>query len=173
MKDLGNWPRVIQLAWAFYDKQGSLLDQRVDLIKPDGWKIPKEKFWIENGFDQATSEEKGIPIIDALNKYQGKLELTKTLVAHNMNYDYNVVGAEFLRAGLKSNNRPKRICTMDASTNLCKIPGRYNSYKWPTLSELHIHLFNEDFEGRHDALADVQACARCFLELLKRDLISN
>jgi DNA polymerase III epsilon subunit-like protein len=27
--DLNNWPRVIQLAWAFFDKNGDLLESRV------------------------------------------------------------------------------------------------------------------------------------------------
>lgn len=55
-------------------------------------------------------------------------------------------------------------CTMQASTNLCKIPGPYG-FKYPTLQELHKHLFEVGFDGAHDAMVDVLACAKCFFEL--------
>jgi hypothetical protein len=59
---------------------------------------------------------------------------------------------------------------MEASTDFCKIQGYYG-YKWPKLSELHIKLFGEDFDGAHDALADIEATARCFWEMRKLKLI--
>lgn len=172
MTDLDNWPRVIQLAWAFYDSDFTLVEKQVDLVKPDGWTIPKEKFWIENGFDQASSEKDGIPISGVLESFRDKLEQTQYLVAHNMSYDYNVVGSEFIRIGLRSNNKPKKICTKDTATDYCKIPGQYGSYKWPTLDELHQKLFGETVENAHDALADVESCARCFFELVSRKVVS-
>ena len=43
ISEVDNWPRVIQLAWAFYGADRKLIDSRVDLIKPDGWLMPKEK----------------------------------------------------------------------------------------------------------------------------------
>jgi len=33
-------------------------------------------------------------------------------------------------------------------------------------------LFGTGFEGAHDALADVKACADCFFELKKRKVIA-
>ena len=59
----------------------------------------------------------------------------------------------------------------EATTEYCQLPGKYG-YKWPTLSELHIKLFGEDFEGGHDALEDVKACAKCLFELQNRQLIT-
>ena len=171
MSKVDNWPHVIQLGWAFYDARHCLIEKRVDLIKPDGWTVPTETFWIENGFDQETSVRDGIPITESLNAFRDKLEASQYLVAHNMSYDYNVVGAEFLRLRLRSQNRPKRICTKDESTDFCQIPGSYG-YKWPTLLELHNRLFKEGFDDGHDALVDVEACARCFFELLRLKVIS-
>ncbi|PWJ42278.1 3'-5' exonuclease [Sediminitomix flava] len=170
MTDLDNWPRIIQLAWAFYDDSYQLVEKKVDLIKPDGWVMPTDTFWIENGFSQEKSEAEGIPITDALNSFKDKLEESNYLIAHNMSYDYNVAGAEFIRFMMRSQNKPQKICTKDSSTDYCKIPGPYG-YKWPTLMELHTFLFEEGFEGAHDALADVEACARCFFELKKRNII--
>ena len=58
---------------------------------------------------------------------------------------------------------------MQKSVKVCKIPfeGR-GGYKWPKLTELHQHLFNEDFEGAHDALADVMATVKCYFNLIKQ-----
>ena len=170
ISDVENWPRVIQLAWALYDREGILIEKRVDLIRPDGWSIPTEPFWIENGFDQKKSEAEGIPIREALMPFLNKIEVTTHLIAHNLSYDHPVLGAECVREDVRSKNKPIRVCTKEEATDYCKIPGNYG-FKWPTLSELHIRLFGEDFENSHDALADVEACAKCFFELLKKEII--
>jgi DNA polymerase III epsilon subunit-like protein len=70
MKDLDNWPRVIQLAWVVYDDDGDVVKKQCDLIKPDGWKMPTDDFWVENGFTQEQSEKEGIPIIDSLSDFK-------------------------------------------------------------------------------------------------------
>lgn len=59
---------------------------------------------------------------------------------------------------------------MESSTNFCAIPSNWG-LKWPTLTELHTKLFKEGFDGAHDALDDVKACARSFFELTKMGVI--
>ncbi len=167
---VANWPRVIQLAWALYDTNGVLLEYKVDLIEPNGWVVPSEPFWVENGFSQDKSEEEGIPIREALIQFLQQVEMAQHLIAHNISFDYPVLSAECIRENLSSQNKPNRICTKEQSTEFCQLPGNFG-YKWPTLSELHMRLFGEDFEGAHDALADVKACARCFFELKKLGII--
>jgi len=67
--------------------------------------------------------------------------------------------------------REKSICTMKESIELCKLPWKYWKYKRPKLSELHIHLFWEDFDWAHDAIADTEATRRCFLEMVEMWII--
>jgi len=50
------------------------------------------------------------------------------------------------------------------STNYCGILGEYG-VKWPKLRELHIKLFGTEFDGAHDASADIAATKKCFFEL--------
>ena len=75
-------------------------------------------------------------------------------MAHNLKFDESVLGAEFIRAGF---NNPlaklKRICTMQVSTSYCRIEGQYG-FKWPTLEELHRHLFDEAPSAAHSASGD-------------------
>lgn len=65
--------------------------------------------------------------------------------------------------------KPK-YCTMKSATDYCKLPGK-KGFKAPRLSELHQVLFGTDFDHAHNALADVEATARCFWELKKRGVI--
>jgi DNA polymerase III epsilon subunit-like protein len=60
---------------------------------------------------------------------------------------------------------------MQAATSYCRLPGPYG-FKWPTLQELHLKLFNETFAGAHRALADVRACARCYFELKRLKIMA-
>ena len=64
----------------------------------------------------------------------------------------------------------KRVCTMKSSTDFCRIPGSYG-LKWPTLTELHLALFNTVFDETHNALKDVEACAKCFFQLKKKGIV--
>lgn len=169
MTELDNWPRVIQLAWAFYSENGSLMAHNVCLIKPDGWTIPVEKFWIENGYSTEKNMQLGVPMRRALEMMIEYMNKSQIVIAHNMAFDHNIVGAEMLRYGVRPSNKLERFCTMKNTTNLLKLPGPYG-YKWPTLTELHQFLFGTGFEGAHDAMNDVEACAKCFFELRKRDL---
>lgn len=58
------------------------------------------------------------------------------------------------------------FCTMKETTDLLCLPGRYpGKYKWPKLEELYFFLFGEQFDNAHDAMADITATRRCYLEL--------
>lgn len=190
MSDVDNWGRIIQLGWQLYDSERQLIMECKDLIVPNGWTIPvKEdflnkgmteakaienaKFWVDNGFSTELNKLSGIPIHKALERFLFHYDMAFYMIAHNMNFDYNVVGAEMIRLKMKAGQRRlERICTMEKSTNFLKLPGGYRgSYKFPKLEELHRFLFKEEFDGAHDALADVKATARCFFELIDRGII--
>lgn len=172
INDVANWPRVVQLAWLVSDASGEITSRNGCLIRPDGFVIPPESTRV-HGITTEHAQKFGVDIAHALNSFLKDLETTKTLVAHNFQFDHSVLGAEFIRSGWSKDpmaNAPG-VCTMRGSTDYCRIPGHYG-YKWPTLDELHNHLFGRGFEGAHDAVADVSACHRCFFELKRRRIIS-
>lgn len=121
MLDLDNWPRVIQLAWLLADLDGNVLNRQEVLIKPNGWEIPKEPFWVEHGFDMAISLRDGKPLQEAMEIFIQDLNRSAFLVSHNMDFDHKVLGAEMLRLGIRGRKTVK-ICTKEASTDLCRIP---------------------------------------------------
>lgn len=170
--DLGNWPRVVQLAFLLTDAEGKAIRAEQYLIVPEGYTIPADATRV-HGITTAAAMADGVALAAALGEFMVCLQSAKTLVAHNMAYDENVLGAEFLRAGL-GNPLPgmKRFCTMEAGTDVCRIPGRYGRFKWPTLSELHGKLFGKDFAGAHGARADVGACAACYFGMKGKGIAS-
>jgi DNA polymerase III subunit epsilon len=168
--DLENWPRMIQLAWAVYDNSGKLINQNEYIIKPVGFTIPKAASDV-HGISTEKAIKEGVDLSDVLTIFAKVLKETEYLVAHNISFDEKIAGAEFIRNKINNNiDTVKKICTKESTTDFCKIPGQYG-YKWPSLAELYNILFNQGFDGAHDALVDVRACARCFFELKKLGVI--
>lgn len=170
MKDLDNWPRVIQLAWIQFEMNGNVLKEREMLIKPDGWVVPDGQFWRDHGFNTQRNMDFGIPIKQALDELIQDIEESDILIAHNMNFDYNVIGAEMIRAKVAAKTKPKKFCTMKSTIDYCALPGKFG-YKFPKLEELHNKLFGTGFDGAHDAYNDTRAAMNCFIELTKRNII--
>lgn len=154
-----------------YDETDFLLSSRSELIQPDGWAVPTEKFWIENGFSQEKSETYGLPIVSILNDFLAALENAEYLVAYNINFDDKVVNAELIRYNLPQIRGVHKVCTMQSATDYCEIPGNFGNYKWPNLTELHTKLFGVGFDGAHDALVDVKACAKSFFMLKEKGVV--
>jgi DNA polymerase III epsilon subunit-like protein len=64
--------------------------------------------------------------------------------------------------------QPKQvICTMKETVDFCAIKWNGERFKYSKLGELHKKLFNQYFVWAHDALTDVEATLRCFIELVK------
>jgi DNA polymerase-3 subunit epsilon len=162
--DLNNWPRLVQIAWLLADDTGVELASAEYIIKPEGFEIPPEAARI-HGITTEMAFREGLEIKSVLDQVMADLEKVSRLVAHNIDFDEKILGAELLRAGhLNAVETKTRVCTMRSATDFCRLPGQYG-YKWPKLEELHHKLFDEALQGAHRALVDVRACARCYFEL--------
>lgn len=170
VSDVGNWPRVVQLAWEAFDARGRRTGARSFVIRPDGFKIPKDAERI-HGISTLRAKRTGIAISEALGELKEALGRARVVVAHNFSFDGNVVGAEFYRLGIGDQFRSKvQVCTKESATDFCALPGRYG-FKWPTLTELHLKLFGKKVKERHDAVSDVATCATCFFELKRLGVV--
>ena len=162
--NLNNWPRLVQLAYLCYDKNGNKISGGDHIIKPDGFIIPKDAARI-HGISTEKATQEGIALLTVLKDFQTLINQAEYLVAHNIKFDEKIIGAEFLRNKMQDSVAKKRkICTMLSTTDFCKLNGPYG-YKWPKLSELHYKLFKTNFEEEHNAAADIHATAKCFWEL--------
>ena len=171
LSDSENWPRCIQIAWQIHDAKGEVVAHEDYLIQPDGFTIPFDSEQV-HGISTALAEEQGIPLEEVLKKFHTALNQVDYVVGHNVSFDRNIMGAEYLRSGLTDALAGKAIvdtCT-EETASLCQLPGgRGGKFKLPTLSELYHFLFQESFEEAHNATADVEATSRAFLELLRQD----
>ncbi len=168
--DLNNWPRMIQIAWILCDNDGNRIESKDYIVKPENFVIPKDASRVHGiSTERAIDEGKDLEIV--LTEFNELIERSDYIVAHNINFDEKIVGAELLRKRIESSfNTKKKLCTMKSSTNYCGIPGPYG-LKWPKLSELHIKLFGVDFEEAHDASVDINATEKCFWKMRKMGLI--
>ncbi len=170
ISDTDNWPRAIQIAWQLHDEWGNLIEHQDYLIRPDGFDIPYDSEQI-HGISTALAEEKGEPILKVLEIFNEALKKAKFVVGQNIDFDVNIMGAEFYRAYNESplSEYPVLDTCTEKTAKLCQIPGgRGGSFKLPTLTELHEFLFKVPFREAHNATADVEATTRCFFELLRK-----
>ena len=169
--DTDNWPRLVQIAWIIYNKGGDILEKKMYIIKPEGYTIPKVASDV-HGISTEKAIAEGVDLTMVLNDFREAMLKSDFLVAHNISFDEKIAGAEFIRKKIaKLGKALPRRDTMMESVDFCKIPGKYGNFKWPNLTELHTILFGKGFDGAHDALVDVIACADCFFELQKRGAI--
>ena len=169
---LRNWPRLVQLSWITTDEDCNVLSENDFIIYPDGFTIPTDAAHL-NGITTSIAKEKGWPLEEVIDKFMEDFNAATTIVGHNIDFDKKIIGAELIRLGQKDIMDSKEsICTMEASTDYCKIPGSYG-YKWPKLQELHKKLFGCEFENAHNSMSDVTATLKCFKEMRRIGLINN
>ncbi|EMR01554.1 DNA polymerase III PolC [Cesiribacter andamanensis AMV16] len=165
--DLDNWPRLVQLAWQLHGPKGELLNAGNHIVRPDGFTIPYNSEKI-HGISTEMALKEGKPLKEVLGIFAADVAKASVLVGHNVEFDINVMGAEFIRGDVESRLLQTTILdTKEVSTDYCAIPGgRGGKFKWPTLTELHTKLFGEGFGDAHDAAYDVHATTRCFFGLI-------
>lgn len=170
LTDLDNWPRLVQIAWQLHNAKGKLLSQHNYLIKPEGFDIPFKAEQV-HGISTKRALAEGHELNKVLDLLSGDLLLTSLLVGHNIEFDINIIGAEFIRQKLDPEKFLKlsKLDTGISSIDFCQFQGGLGGkLKMPTLLELHKKLFNKDFGDAHDASYDVAATARCYFGLLKQ-----
>lgn len=165
-------PDIIQLAMILTDGTEECYEEDCIVVDPShinpSWSMHPEAEKA-HGMSYEFVIENGIHPKIAVDKFLWMCHRADGLVCHNEDFDRRLMATLFHRLNDLDNvvrvlNCPG-YCTMKKSTNFCKLPGLYGKYKWPTLMELHVRLFGEEFEGAHDALADCRATARCYYAL--------
>ncbi len=166
-------PYIIQFAAIVFDysEDASIteIERHNILIKPRV-SIPFGASQVNGIYDKDVVDVPYIEeYIDTIMKVLNGVDI---VVGHNISYDEEILWYELARLGRTGEYTPTQsICTMRLSTDYCKLPGRGFAWKSPKLSELHRFLFDEYFDGAHNALVDVEATGRSFFELVKRGVI--
>jgi DNA polymerase-3 subunit alpha len=168
-----NWPRAVQLAWQFHDQDGKLINRGDIIIRPDGFTIPFNAEKV-HGVSTDKALREGRPLGEVLSEFNALIDQASYAVGHNIQFDINILGAEFYRLGMDSKlAKLPVLCTQTESTDFCALPGgRGGRFKFPQLAELFEKLFGYRFDDAHNAAADVESTARAFFELVRIGIIN-
>tara|TARA_B110000003_G_scaffold275967_1_gene320246 strand:- start:17883 stop:18491 length:609 start_codon:yes stop_codon:yes gene_type:complete len=147
--------RVIQLSFM-------LCDENLNEIEMHDYIIKRENFEITNyEFHNITNEisDNGKKFDYAFDILLNTLKKCKYIVAHNINFDINVIRSEFYRRNkldyITEINKYEQICTVKKFKSIVKAKNRYNKIKDPSLKELYHFAFNKDIEHAHNSKYDV------------------
>lgn len=147
--------RIVQFTAMLCD---SNLEQQqiIDLIiKADDFKIENSDF---HGITNEISQEKGVPFQDAITALTTLLPQCTHIIAHNIEFDINVIKSELFRTSNKSLineiESKKLFCTMQFSKPIVAIRNKYG-FKYPSLAELYMHVFETQMQNAHNSLYDV------------------
>ncbi|MBF0530015.1 MAG: 3'-5' exonuclease [Deltaproteobacteria bacterium] len=153
-------PHLVQLGLMLFQDRKVLSEANL-LVYPAG-EVSEAAFKV-HGISTETARRYGLPAPVALLVFLQLLGKAERIVAHNLNFDILIIKSALWRIGVTNIKGPaQRICTMKSSKPVLKLPGKQpGDYKLPRLEEAYKTLVDPaGFEGAHDALADVRACAR-------------
>jgi len=154
------FPRLQQICWILIDPKGKELERKNYLIQ-DASLAAKIK----------APNAKTLSLSSVMDGLKSVLANANYLVAHNVEFDKNVLKGESERNSLSIGiTELQTICTMKLATNHCKLLN-YGKYKWPKLPELHNCLFNEEIEEKHEAEYDADICLKCFKQMYNDRII--
>jgi DNA polymerase-3 subunit epsilon len=161
--------RLLQLAYSLYDYNGQLVREVNTYIRPSDFTIPADSTKI-HGITNEYAQKNGRPVQVALRELERDLATVYMVIGHNIAFDRLIVQSEAWRNGMNEFalmlDQISWGCTMRTGIPLCG-----DGQKWPKLVELYRTLFGEDFSGAHNAMDDVRATARCWVELRRRNLM--
>jgi DNA polymerase-3 subunit epsilon len=165
--------RLVSISWIILDADNKVVSKEYKLICPDGFIISEESINI-HGITNEIAHRDGISINDLLSQLYTiftsyDYNFTQ-LVAHNINFDINVLRSEMYRHDYKLSinilsDIPTRMCTMIKSMNIMGVS------KWPKLREAYLSLCGENITNEHNAEADTYHCYLIYLELIKHQVV--
>ena len=180
------WPHIVQLSYVIYDTETNEVVKMQDFIiqMEEGFVISDESIKI-HGITNEISRDKGVNITIALGSFFADGKTVDVLVAHNTQFDSDVIKMELLRI-IEDKTRDHEAkdtykdmlyhatyvfafrCTMKETIDFCKIAvqGSYGKTynKFPSLAELYYKLFQQKPENLHNALHDVLITLICFMQ---------
>ena len=101
VEDVDNWPRLVQLAWLLYNNKGELLTAGDFIIKPEGFTIPYSAEKVHR-ISTEKALENGKDLNFVLGEFNKSIEKCGYIIGHNIDFDINIIGAEFVRKKILS-----------------------------------------------------------------------
>ena len=176
-----NWPDIVSISWMVFDGDCAVRKE-THIIKPEGWIIPEEVSKI-HGITHTMAESIGVSLSGVLDLFIYDMERCSMIVAHNIEFDRNVMLNAY-KWRLNKNTifwkYDKEFCTAQNSKADLKLPSRQrvvnpkDPYKLPRLDELYEATFNEPAPQKaHSSERDVDVLQKIFWARWSVSEISN
>jgi len=157
--------RVVQVSYIIVDSDYKKLEESDTIIKTDNFSIDNYEF---HGITNEISQTNGISFQEFAKGFANSLDFVHTIIAHNLNFDFNVLCSEFYRYNLfdvlTKFESKSQICTMKRYKTLVGATFKYHvgdehkrtkSVKDPNLKELYFYATGEQMENHHNSMFDV------------------
>jgi DNA polymerase III epsilon subunit-like protein len=187
---VSKYPHIIQFSYSLYDTMNNTMEYSSDSYID----IPNDIIISEfvtnlTNIDKDICIKEGKNIVDVLIEFYSFYKKSNVLVAHNIEFDSEMIMIEVQRNReeilkrapeclmlfnpiYERMNNIERYCTMLKGINICNIKsesiteGKPPRKKWPKLNELHEFLFyGEKVEGLHNSMVDVNTTLKCYLKM--------
>lgn len=176
ISQLDNWPYIVQLSYIMYDTLANEIDLSYnEILKlPEYIDISEESIKLHK-ITKEINQTIGIDRRIALQTFNVALKRADIVVGHNISFDKRMIMVECARNAVYHRFNDKGVkkdeyCTMKNSVDVCKIEKTSfkgeKYFKYPTLSELYNHLFQEIPKNTHNSFVDVLLCLRCYIKLI-------
>ena len=184
---LDKYPHILQLSFiVFYTLMKTIENVENYYIKINPEIEISEKITELTGITHEICKEKGKSIEYVLDRLYLAYNNCDTIIAHNYEFDSKMIKVELQRNKISIMKEIpycinlfntiydklhgiETYCTMRNSINICNIMRTGNNgtsfKKFPSLKELHEHLFKETPENLHDSLVDTLVCLKCYLRM--------
>ncbi len=162
-------PYIIQFAWILgklEDWKYTELERKEIIIKPP-ISIPYGASQVHHIYDIDVKDAPNMS--NQIDEIMTFLSQADVIIGHNIEYDEDMIKLELKRLEKLHLYAPDQvICTMKTTVDFCALQWNGLRFKYPKLWELYKKLFGEYFVWAHDAMVDVEATLKCFLELEKQ-----
>lgn len=184
ISELDKWPYIVQLSYIMYDTLANEIDLSYnEILKlPEYIDISEESIKLHK-ITKEINQTIGIDRRIALQMFNAVLKRADIVVGHNISFDKRMIMVECARNAVYHRFNDKGVkkdeyCTMKKGVDVCKIEKTSlkgeKYFKYPTLSELYNHLFQEIPKNTHNSFVDVLLCLRCYIKLIySQDLLLN
>lgn len=185
-------PKICSISALLIDETSDhtfeIIDSMDCIVKPDGWVIPPQILPAGMTCDEAKAQkipfnssdvhgitheqamDEGIPLFDAMKRFNDLVVRADGLLGHNEAYDNNVIkhALKLLKRTIPLPER--RVCTMMMAKDYCRLPPNFpgGDWKWPKLSEAYLHVFGREMVNAHSSLADITQSVELYQELKRR-----
>jgi DNA polymerase III epsilon subunit-like protein len=175
-RSISKQPHILQLSWLVINHDDNIINshsmENYYVKIGDDVDIPESATNVHGITKDFLKRSKlSMDIKTLLSKFLLDCQNADKLVAHNIEFDINMIKTEIERNNISMLFKHDNIyCTMMNNIKLCNIEkiNKYGSYlKYPKLSELYEKLYpNDEQPNFHDSLTDVICTCRCFFNIV-------